>query len=138
MTDVTRPLPAEFGPDSETFWEGTRRREFRVLHCVRCDQLIWYPRAHCPHCGSFDVAWSALPEPVTGEIYTFTVVRRHAAPFFAARTPYVVAWVDVDNGPRLLTEVLSDDVDAVRIGDRVALRWEEHESVTLPTFVPVS
>jgi uncharacterized OB-fold protein len=133
---AARPLPEEFGPDAAEFWEGARLGEFRVLRCDRCDAVIWYPRAHCPTCGSREVTWSVRPAPVTGVIYTFTVVRKHTHPFFAPRTPFVVAWVDVDDGPRLLTEVAGVDVDQVRVGDRVVLRWEEHESVKLPTFVP--
>jgi uncharacterized OB-fold protein len=135
MTDVTRPIPAEFGPDSEQFWDGTRLGEFRVLRCDQCAHVIWYPRAHCPYCGSRDVTWTALPEPVTGVVYTRTIIRKHTHPYYSTRTPYVVAWVDVDDGPRMLTEVTGPDAVDVGIGERVALQWEDHESVKMATFV---
>ena len=64
------------------------------------------------------------------------MVRRHTHPFFAARTPYVVAWIDLDVGPRLLSEVITADASSVAIGDRVSLTWEDHEQVSLPLFTP--
>lgn len=135
--DERRPLPATTDPDTAGFWAGTRHQEFRVPRCDHCGRQVWYPRAHCPHCGSFALTWEALPEPVAGTVYTFTVVRRHAQPFYAGRVPYAVAWIDLDGGPRVLSEVAADDVDALRIGDRVEVRWEEHPDRTVPTFVRV-
>jgi uncharacterized OB-fold protein len=131
---VTRPLPALDDPDTAEFRAGAARGEFRVPRCDRCGTVIWYPRAHCPACGSLDVTWETLPDPVRGTVYTFTVVRRHAHPFFAARTPYAVAWIDLDGGPRVLSEVACADVEALRIGDRVALRWEDNEAGRVPVF----
>ncbi|MDG4834351.1 OB-fold domain-containing protein [Solwaraspora sp. WMMD1047] len=133
----SRPMPEWLGPDAGEFYEGTRHREFRVPRCPDCRRVVWYPRAHCPYCGALELTWETLPDPVGGTVYTFTVVRRHAHPFFAARVPYVVAWVDIDDGPRVLTEVACADVDALRVGDRVVLDWEPQEAFNLHTFVRV-
>jgi|HubBroStandDraft_2_1064218.scaffolds.fasta_scaffold74553_2 uncharacterized OB-fold protein len=133
-----RPLPAADEPDTRPLWEGSREQELRYPVCDACHRLIWYPRAHCPSCGSLSVTWVAAATPVEGAIYTFTVVRRHLHPFFATRVPYVVAWIDLDAGPRLLSEVTDADPDAVRIGDRVRLHWERHESLSLPLFAPLT
>ena len=130
-----RPLPA-MDPDIAPFWQATKEHRFSCPFCDDCGHLIWYPRAHCPSCGSTAVSWRDLPAPVVGQVYTHTVVRRHGDPFFAARAPYVVAWVDIDGGPRVLTEIVEVDADAVAVGDRVALTWEDHDELSLPVFVP--
>ncbi|MGY1806972.1 Zn-ribbon domain-containing OB-fold protein [Blastococcus sp. SYSU D00669] len=126
--ELARPLPDLDEPDTAPFWEGTARHEFRVPFCDRCGRPVWYPRGHCPACGSLDLTWRALPDPVSGTVYTFTVVRRHGDPYFAARTPYAVAWVDLHGGPRVLSEVRADDPAALRIGDPVVVEWEERST----------
>jgi uncharacterized protein len=136
MSDVSRPIVGDYGPDAAPFWRASKERRFEVLRCTGCGDVVWYPRAHCPGCGSRELRWAPLPEPVTGVVYTFTVVRKHTHPFFAGRTPYAVAWVDVDDGPRMLSEIVDCDVEQLRIGDRVELRWEEHDALNLPTFTP--
>lgn len=72
-----------------------------------------------------------------GIIYSCTVVRRDGQPGFKDRTPYVTALVDLDEGIRVLSEIVTDDVDAVRIGQRVELVWEQHDSATIALFRPV-
>jgi uncharacterized OB-fold protein len=136
-TAPVRPLPAVDEPDTRPLWEGTREQELRYPVCDDCHRVVWYPRAHCPSCGSLSLTWVTAPAPVEGTVYTFTVVRRHGDPFFAARAPYVVAWIDLDAGPRLLSEVTDSDPDAVRIGDRVRLHWEVHEELSIPLFTPL-
>jgi uncharacterized OB-fold protein len=69
----------------------------------------------------------------TGTIYTFTVIRQHGHPYFRSRTPYVVAFVDLDEGFRVLTEIAADPA-SVRIGQRVAVAWEDHDEVSVPVF----
>jgi hypothetical protein len=68
-----------------------------------------------------------------GTVYTYTVVRQHGHPFFRARAPYVVAYVDLDEGFRMLAEVVGDP-DTVQIGQRVAVDWEDHDEVSVPVF----
>jgi uncharacterized OB-fold protein len=133
---VERPLPTADDPDLVRLWQGTLEHELRFPACDDCGAVIWYPRAHCPSCSSLSVSWQTLPVDAVGTVYTFTVVRRHGHPFFAARTPYVVAWIDIDDGPRILTEVVEVDADEVKVGDRVVLRWEDHDDLNLPVFAP--
>ncbi|MGH2927742.1 MAG: Zn-ribbon domain-containing OB-fold protein, partial [Solirubrobacteraceae bacterium] len=71
-----------------------------------------------------------------GTVYTFTVIRQHGHPFFRGRVPYVVAFIDVDEGFRMLAEVLAPDPAEVRVGQRVELRWEAGGDVRIPVFVP--
>ena len=131
MSEATRPLPSTAELDTAAFWTGTREEVFRYPVCVHCSTVIWYPRGHCTQCGSGDLEWRASAGQ--GRIYSFSVVRQSYHPFFRGRVPYVVAYVDLDEGPRLLTNIVGmEDVGDVRIGARVVLTWEHHEAVAVP------
>jgi hypothetical protein len=136
MTEpLERPVPLFPEPDTEPFWTATRLQELRYQRCDNCGRIVFYPRGRCPHCGSDRLRW--LTSGGRGTIYTFTVIRRHSHPFFRARTPYVLAYVDLDEGFRILTEVAADP-DRVAIGQRVTLCWEDHETISVPMFRPDS
>src|SRR3954447_1553830 len=94
-----RPLP-ELEPHFAALDEG----RLVLPRCDACDEAIWYPRTFCPSCGSTSVTW--FEASGAGEIYSFTVVRK-ALGDFAEHAPYVVAYVELDEGPRVLTNVLS-------------------------------
>ena len=69
-----------------------------------------------------------------GTVYTYSIIRQSYHPFFRNLIPYVVAWIDLDEGPRLLSNVIDTDWQAVHIGMRVQISWETHEGVNLPLF----
>lgn len=129
-----KPLPVPDG-DSRPFWEACRAERFVLPRCGECGCYHFYPRAVCPYCHGASIAW----EPASGEgtIYTFTVARRPAGPAFADDVPYVIALIDLAEGPRMMCNVLAGDVDAVRIGQRVRVTFRRaSEEITLPQFVP--
>jgi uncharacterized OB-fold protein len=102
--------------------------------CRRCGGIVFYPRGHCTHCTSLDL--DLRTSEGRGTIYTFTVIRQHGHPFFRGHVPYVVAFVDLDEGFRMLAEVATDDPERIEIGQRVELLWEEGGDVRVPLFVP--
>ena len=71
-------------------------------------------------------------------MYTYSVVRQSYHPFFRGKVPYVVAWIDLDEGPRVLSNIVNvqDLSRDVRIGMKVELVWEEHEGLNIPLFKP--
>ncbi len=113
-------------------WAATREHELRYQTCEDCCTVVWYPRAHCTRCGSARLRWQ--PSAGLGTVYTFTVVRQHPHPFHRARLPYVTALVDLDEGFRVLTELVGVAPEAVAIGQRVAITWEDHEELAIPLF----
>jgi uncharacterized OB-fold protein len=122
-------------PDSQAFWDAAGQHRLTYRRCRSCGAAVFFVRAHCPRCGSFDV-----DDEVSnglGTIYSCTVVRRDGQPGFRDRTPYVTALVDLDEGFRILTEIATDDVDAVRIGQRVEVTWEDHDEGAIALFRPV-
>lgn len=141
MTDpepaATRPLPSLLEPDTRPFWEATLNRELRYQRCDACDTLVWHPRSHCPVCTAGHLSWHTASG--TGTIYTFSVVRQSYHPFFRTRIPYAVAWIDLDEGPRLLSNVVGvdDPTRDIHCGQRVTVEWELHDAVNIPLFRPL-
>jgi hypothetical protein len=74
-----------------------------------------------------------------GTIYTWSTVRQSYHPFFRARAPYAVAWIDLDEGFRMLSNVVGveDPTRDLRIGQRVRVTWEDHDEVAIPLFEPI-
>lgn len=136
MTEPSRPLPKLDEPDTRPFWEATREKQLRYQRCDDCGAVVWHPRAHCTRCIGGSLSWQTASGK--GAIYTFSVVRQSYHPFFRTRVPYAVAWVDLEEGPRLLTNVVgvTDPSTDLSCGQPVVLEWEEHEEVNIPLFRP--
>lgn len=136
MTEPTRPLPRADELDTQAFWAATKDKEFRYQQCDSCEKIIFYPRRHCTGCTAGHLVWKVAQG--TGTVYTYSVVRQSYHPFFRGKVPYAVAWIDLDDGPRILSNIVDvrDPLKDVRIGMRVELEWEEHEDVNIPLFKP--
>src|SRR3954452_15660346 len=110
--------PKRFEPpvteDDAAFWSATERREFVLPWCTSCGSAFWYPRPVCPRCLRPDVEWR--PASGRGEVYAVSVMYRAAHPGMAARVPYAVALVDLEEGVRMLTNVVDVDATAVQVG----------------------
>ena len=137
MSDPTRPLPKTNELDTKEFWEGTKEKEFRYQQCDSCDTIVFYPRRHCTGCTSGTLQWKVSVGK--GTVYTYSVVRQSYHPFFRNMVPYTVAWIDMDEGPRILSNVVGvdDPANDVSIGQAVQLEWEEHEELNIPLFKPI-
>lgn len=132
MSDYNRPLPI---PDAgtEAFWQALRRHSFILPLCRSCGKYHFYPRELCPYCHSEDLDWKEVSG--NGSIYTFTIVRRAASPEFKADLPFAVGLVALDEGPRITTNITAKNVENLRIGQKVKIRFEDvTDVVTLPRF----
>jgi uncharacterized OB-fold protein len=116
MTEaVALPVP-NASPTSETqeFWDGLKQSKFMLRQCNNCQVPIWYPRAICPTCGTMDTSW--VEASGKGTIYTYTVTNRTGMPGWAEASPYVIAYVELEEGPRILTNIVNCELDAVAVG----------------------
>lgn len=119
MTGPVDGLPVAIPPvilESEPFWEGLASGQLRLQRCGDCDAVVWYPRGLCPQCSSLILAWFTASGQ--GVVYSYTVVRRTEGPF-AAAVPYVVAYVELAEGPRVLTNLVDCEPGQVHIGQAV-------------------
>ncbi|AYG03142.1 Zn-ribbon domain-containing OB-fold protein [Gryllotalpicola protaetiae] len=105
------PTP-DISPEAAPFWEGTARGELRLQRCGQCGTVVWYPRGLCPSCSSSGLEWFTATG--SGRIYSFSVNRRGDGAFREA-SPFVLAYVELDEGPRVLTNIVGVDPDAVEI-----------------------
>lgn len=137
MSDPKRPLPTLQELDTRAFWEATREKALRYQRCDDCGTVVFYPRRHCTGCLGNSLSWKTASGE--GTVYSFSVVRQSYHPFFRARVPYAVAWIDLDEGPRLLSNIVGvdDPTTDISIGQRVTVEWEEHEELSIPLFRPV-
>jgi uncharacterized protein len=128
-------FPPAAPPELANFWEATRDDVLLLPRCTSCGETFWYPRAFCPRCHSSDLSWE--PAGGGGSIYSFTVVERGHGPWREA-VPYVVAYVELDEGPRLMTNIIDADSVSLSIGRRVALVFEAAGEYKIPRFVPAN
>ncbi|MGH9137554.1 MAG: Zn-ribbon domain-containing OB-fold protein [Acidimicrobiales bacterium] len=132
---AARPVPPA-NPSTEPYWEAARRHELALQRCDVCGTRPFPPRATCPSCGSRALSWS--PVSGRGTVHTFTVAYRAPHPGFADRLPLVVALVDLDEGPRLTTNIVGCAPADVHIGLPVEVAFDNVDGteVTLPVFRP--
>jgi uncharacterized OB-fold protein len=135
MPDYPGPLPVPT-PESRPFWEAARRHELRLQCCRACGTWIFYPRGACPRCFSADLEWRRASG--RGTLHTFTVVHR-GLKGFPIGPPYVIAIVELAEGPHLMTNLVgvAADPGALRIGMPVEVVFADvTPEVTLPHFRP--
>ena len=139
MSDVVDESPRPEPPMSSVstpFWDGTRARQLLVQWCLTCDRAVFFPRAVCPGCLGTDLEWRASAG--TGRVYAVTVEHRPQDRGGASRAPYAIALVDVDEGWRMLTNIVGCDPSDVTVGMPVAVTWEPlPDGRHLPLFAPV-
>jgi uncharacterized protein len=130
MSEPTRPAPI-VDADSAPYWQAAAQQRLVVQWCPVCARHQFYPRLLCRTCLG-PVEW--LEASGQGSVYAFTVVRRAPAGFESS-VPYVVALVDLDEGPRLMANVVGVTVDRVAIGLRGRITFEPlQDGVALPQF----
>jgi len=129
---MTFPMP-EITVANRPYWDGLAEGELRYQHCRACDAASLPPRERCPACLSDEVEWRVANG--LGQIISWVVYHRAYAPHLKDKIPYNVTIVELDEGPRLLTNVV-DAPDGRRLftGARVALRIETEQGLSLPRF----
>jgi len=130
------PLPSP-NADSLPYWNAAREGRLLIRKCAACQSLHFMPRYLCPVCWSDELEW--IDSKGSGSVHSFTIIRRAPVSAFAARVPYVVALIELDEGPRMMANVLGEDALSVRIGDRVGVTFEDRgDGAMLAQFKRVS
>ena len=121
--------------ESRGWWEALQRHELYFQRCGDCRTDRFPPRSVCPSCLSGRVEW--VRASGRGTVYSFTVTHQNQAPGFREEIPYVLAVVQLEEGPRLMTNLVECAPDAVRIGMTVVATFDDvTPEVTLVKFRP--
>lgn len=135
---MPRPLPRFPEPDTAPFWDATKRHELTYPVCNACGTIVFYPRQHCTNCGSSDLTWHTSKGD--GTVYSYSVIRQNRNPSFKDLGAYALAYVDLDEGFRMMTNVVgvNDPTKDITIGMRVKVSWEDQpdSEISLPLFAP--
>ena len=129
-----RPVPV---PDPETapYWDAANEGRLLLQRCTRHGHRQLYPRPHCVVCRG-PVEWEEASGRAT--VYSFTIIRQNMVQPFRNLIPYVVALVDLEEGPRLMTNIVDCDFDKIKIGQPVRLVFKPSDGgPPVPMFTPV-
>ena len=124
IDDLTRP-----------FWDAARQQRLVMQRCADCGAYVWHPQPWCRSCYGQNLAWQELSGQA--ELFTYSVVHYAPLPGYADDVPYVLATVRLAEGPQMMTNIVGCDWQQVRIGQRLAVCWEERAGgIRVPQFTP--
>lgn len=132
MAGYSKPLPTITDANRE-FWDGCRQRKLRMQRCGGCGH-VRYPISHvCPKCLSYECDWVELSG--RGEVFSYVVFHQVYNKAFAPDIPYNVALVQLEEGPRMYSNIVGVDNDAIKVGDKVRVTFEAvTDEITIPKF----
>ena len=126
-------------PTAETaaYWEGCRKHQLLIQRCTQCGHYQFYPRIICTACMSDGVEW--VQASGHGQVLSFTVIHRAVSAAYKADVPYVLALIELDEGPTMMSNVVEIDAQNVAIGLPVEVVFEEwSDEITIPKFRPAN
>ena len=136
MADYNKPLPIP-SPESRPYWDGLRERKLLMPHCDACGSFWFPPSLLCTHCNSSKWTWVAVSG--RGRIFSYVVYHRVYHPGFANEVPYTVAVIELDEGPRMISNVIGIAPEKIACDMRVEVAYQPiTETITLPKFKPIA
>jgi len=134
--DYAKPLP-NVNEDNKEFWRGCKSHELRFQKCRDCGHVRWPPSMICPACHSLETEW--IVSSGKGKVYTFVIYHVAYHEGFKNDVPYIVADVELEEGPRLPTNILDCPHEKIACDMPVKVVWEDvTEEFSLPKFRPIS
>ena len=127
-----KPRPSA---ESLPFWEGAKAHKLLLPRCNSCGKSWFPPSQRCPHCLSANFEWRECAGQ--GRIYSFVVFHRVYHPAFEEDVPYAVGVVELDEGPRLIANIMGLPLDDIRCDMRVRVFFEDRGDHTIPQFTVV-
>ncbi len=135
--DLQRPLPNPMTPEAKPYWDGARQGKLMIPKCESCGKPFFYPRVLCPSCGSRSITW--IQASGRGRLHSFEIAHQILNKAFKVKTPVVLAMVELEEGPRMLTNLVgvTPDPTAIRCDMPVEVVFEKlTDEVSLPMFQP--
>ena len=130
--NYTKPLPTPT-PQTQPYWDAAKQHELRIQRCKSCGKFRHYPQPMCPHCYSFDVEWAKVSGK--GKIYTWLIANRAFHPGFASEVPYATVVVELEEGVRMISQMVDTKAEELEIGMPVEVVFVDvTPEITLPMF----
>jgi len=134
MAVNSRNLPRPT-PETQAYWEGCRQHQLLIQRCSECSRYQFYPRIICTGCMSNKIEW--VKAKGSGQIISYTIVHRAISAAYAAEVPYVIALIQLEEGPKMMSNIVNCVPDKVMIGMSVEVVFEDwSEEITIPKFRP--
>jgi len=134
MPSYEKPLPY-IHDETLPFWEGCKNHELRLQKCPDCGQIRFYPRSICSNCLSGNTEW--VKAGGKGRVYSYTVSYRPAAEAFLEDLPYNIAIIELDEGVRMMSNIVDCADEDLKIGMPVEVVFDDvTPDITLPRFKP--
>ncbi len=136
MTEYLKPLPA-LTPETKPFWDYCRQHELRMQKCNHCGHIRFPASIVCPKCHCMEASWVKLSG--RGKVFSFVVFHYVYNKAFSADIPYTAASIELEEGPRMLSNVIGCKPEEVRIGMPVAVHFEDAtDQCSVPKFKPAA
>jgi uncharacterized OB-fold protein len=120
-------------PETRPFWQALGEHRLELQVCANCRSFIHYPRSRCPRCWSAHLEWREASG--RARLRSYTVIHRPGHPAWEADVPYVVALVELDEGPCLLSNVIDVNPEDLCPGLPLAATFVNDGELTLVKFV---
>jgi uncharacterized OB-fold protein len=132
-----RPLPHPLAPEAKPYWEGMKQSKLMLPECHDCRKTHFYPRIFCPHCHSRNLAW--IEASGRGKLYAFEILYRSFNPAVKTPLPYVLAMIELEEGPRMLSNLINvkPDPNVIRCDMPVEVVFTKlNDDFTIAFFQP--
>ncbi|WP_175867206.1 Zn-ribbon domain-containing OB-fold protein [Burkholderia contaminans] len=118
--------------DAQPYWDALADEKLTYQRCTACRESVWPAHSFCTHCGAKSLDWAQSSG--RGEIYSFSTITRGPTPVWAGIVPYTVGFIRMDEGYFLFSQI-DEAPEAIRIGQRVEVRFVQRGEQKLPVFV---
>jgi uncharacterized OB-fold protein len=136
---LARPLPSPITPEAQPYWDGMKDHKLMLPKCDDCGKPFFYPRIACPLCHSRRISW--IQASGKGKLYSFEIAYRSLSPAFKVKAPYILAMVELEEGPRLMSNLINIEPDprVITCDMPVEVVFEKlTDEMTIPLFQPAS
>lgn len=135
MSAMSKPMPVKT-PTTAPFWDALAQHKIRIQYSPSSGEYVFYPRVLAPRTLADDLEWREISG--LGTLYTHTIAQRPVHPSFADDVPQILAIVQWDEGPRVSTEIITDDPSSLSVGMRVKPVFVDYpqDDVTMLRYEP--
>ena len=137
--ELNRPLPSPITPEAQPYWDGLKENKLMLPKCDDCGKPFFYPRVLCPNCHSRHISW--MQASGRGKLYSFQIAHRSLNRAFKVELPCVMAMIELEEGPRVLSNLINIEPDpsVIKCDMPVEVVFEkQNDDITLALFQPAT